>query len=68
MTGRFKAKRGGFKAGNYNKKRSSPDDDDTAPPASKKAKGSEEPLVPKLQTDDEGNSYIAVRLIAKSKH
>ena len=65
-------KRGGFRGGgssgfkkSYTKKRS-PEDADDAPRASKMFKGDEEekedatPVVPKLQTDDDNNAFIAV--------
>jgi hypothetical protein len=66
MTGRTKAKRGGFRSA-YSKKRSSPDEGDAPPRASKKAKGDDEEdesatLVPKLQKDEQGDSYVAVRV------
>ena len=58
--------RGGFRSAGaskktFNKKRSSPEDDEPAP-ASKKAKGDaeDEPLTPKLDTDDDRNPFIAV--------
>ncbi|KAF1979829.1 PC4-domain-containing protein [Bimuria novae-zelandiae CBS 107.79] len=60
--------RGGFRgAGSgkkaFTKKRPSPDEDDEAEPASKKAKGDaeEEPLVPKLETDDENNPFVSLK-------
>jgi hypothetical protein len=69
MTGRPKARRGGFKSASaYSKKRSSPDDDDAPQRSTKKAKGGEEEeadetgdLVPKLQKDEQGDFYVAVR-------
>jgi hypothetical protein len=57
MAGFAKGKRGGFKSSA--KKRSSPSDDE-APRTSKKAKFVDDgtPLVPKLQKDDKGDSYV----------
>lgn len=55
---------GAFKKG-YAKKRS-PEDEDEAPRASKKSKGDDEEdgnvalFVPKLDTDDENNAFVAV--------
>lgn len=67
-------KRGGFRGGgggtfkkSYTKKRSSPDDD-SAERASKKAKGDDDDeegatlIIPKLETDDDGNPFIAVSM------
>lgn len=53
-----------FKKG-YAKKRSSPEDDDSAPRTSKKTKSTDEEddgkaVIPKLNTDDDGNKYIGV--------
>lgn len=74
MAGGFK--RGGFRGGGggafkkgYAKKRS-PEDDDDAPRSSKRSKGDDEeedeedtaPFVPKLQTDDDSNPFVAVCL------
>jgi hypothetical protein len=67
--------RGGFKkASSYTKKRSSPSNDasDSAPRATKKARNddadedeaSTTPVVPELQTDDEGNPYISVHILS----
>lgn len=60
--------RGGFRSANttrepFNKKRASPSDDESAP-APKKAKNDagDEPFVPKLETDDDKNPYIAVSI------
>jgi hypothetical protein len=67
-------KRGGFRGGGggvfkkgYAKKRS-PEDEDDAPRASKKSRADDDeegvatPFVPKLDTDDEKNPFIAVSL------
>lgn len=66
MTGRT-TKRGGFKSA-YSKKRSSPDEDDAPKRVSKKSKAKvdedeEDEVgtpVPKLQKDEQGDSYVAV--------
>ncbi|KAF9733417.1 hypothetical protein PMIN02_008851 [Paraphaeosphaeria minitans] len=59
--------RGGFRSANtskkpFNKKRASPSDDESAP-APKKAKNDadDEPLVPKLETDDDKNPFVALK-------
>ncbi|KAL1609480.1 hypothetical protein SLS59_000985 [Nothophoma quercina] len=76
MAGGFK--RGGFRGGGggglnkgYAKKRS-PEDDDDAPRASKKSKGDEDeadtaPVVPRLQTDDDDNPFIALNHSGKRR-
>ncbi|KAF2011939.1 hypothetical protein BU24DRAFT_396607 [Aaosphaeria arxii CBS 175.79] len=73
MSGRFKSRggRGGTRGGGFksartfSKKRASPEDSDNedAVPASKKSKGDEEsePLVPTLQKDGNGDSYVALK-------
>ncbi|KAF2263952.1 PC4-domain-containing protein [Lojkania enalia] len=70
MTGRVRGRGRGRRGGGFpksdNKKRSSAADDDPAPLTSKRAKTAEEeddgqPLVPKLETDSEGNSYVALK-------
>ncbi|KAA8626660.1 PC4 domain containing protein [Pyrenophora tritici-repentis] len=64
------ARGGGFKKG-FAKKRSSPDEDDSAPRASKKAKGDEEDdstlVIPKLETDDNGDVYVALNTSGKRR-
>lgn len=63
---------GGLKKG-YTKKRSLEDNED-APRVSKKSKGDDDeeedeaPLVPKLQTDDDNNPFIAVHLSAQPRN
>ena len=64
--GGFRGGHGGtFKKGFATKKRSSPDEDDSAPRTTKRAKDDDDEeegtaVVPKLQTDDDGNQYIGV--------
>lgn len=60
-------KRGGFRGGGGGAfKKRSPEDEDDAPRASKKSKDDDEeekkatPFVPKLDTDDENNAFVAV--------
>lgn len=64
MSSGFKPRgQGGFRGGRsgFGKKRSSPDDEEEAPRSSKKAKAEDaEPLVQKLQKDEEGNDYVSV--------
>jgi len=70
MTGRFKrggARGGGFKSG-YARKRAPPEenDDATSVRVMKKSKGDGDEehaiLLPKLETDEENNPYVAVSI------
>lgn len=68
MYARRGGSRGGFRGAStakkpFTKKRAEPDDDDSTPRASKKAKdeADDEPLVPRLETDDNKDTFISVR-------
>ncbi|KAH6643622.1 transcriptional Coactivator p15-domain-containing protein [Boeremia exigua] len=62
---------GGFKKGSSKKR--SPEDDNDTPHMSKKAKGDEDedkddtPFVPKLQTDEDNNAFVALNHSGKRR-